>query len=302
MDRTSIMGKASSNKKNRKNNVKQGRPQGFLPPRLAETERRWVGGRFRADSMPEAVRFIELMNAGQHLEQKIDLDQYAVFRFTEAAFDAAHEHHVRVKNTPEFGFDVSALPATKGVLLWDDPQVGNFCGLRWDVNGEGLLDIEMLSSIHLRNPHMKAIFHEVNPRTSIRSISTTQLKILMPTGAVDAHAVAEALAITTLMRLAAGAPSAFGRSVGTQTVVRDDHEASGRTAHEYEVRTVAEDGAYRAERARGSHAGWKLQFKSQTRGFFRKNGTWVEGYVRGAHLPERRRPVVGTTIRPAVAA
>lgn len=295
------MGKASNSKKNRNRNRNQGRPQGFLPPRLAETERRWVGGRFRASSMPEAVRFIEVMNAGNHLERKINLDAYAVFRFTEAAFDAAHEHHVRVKDTPEFGLDVSALPATKGVLLWDDPQVGNFCGLRWDVNKEGTLDIEMLSSIHLRNPHMKAVFAEVDSQNPIRSISTTQLKILMPTGAVDAHAMAKAMAMTTLMRLAAGAPSVFSRAEGSQTVIRDDHEASGRVTREYEVRTVAEDGAHRAGGS-GGHAGWHLTHKSHTRGHFRKNGTWVEGYVRGANLPERPRIITGTTIRAGVAA
>ena len=45
-----------------------------------------------------------------------------------------------------------------------------------------------------------------------------------------------------------------------------------------------------------------LPFKEIAKSYFRKNGTWVEPFTRGKHLPERPRVITGTTIRSGVAA
>ena len=291
------MARKNNTKKNRTTRT-QGRPQGYVPPRLAQVKRDFDTSGVRVRNMPEAVDFLDLLNMLGATAATALLDR-PIYRFTEAAFDEARDE-IGERAFGDLRFQLADLPHSKGVVLWEDPEYGNYAGVAWEVDPFGRkLILTGLDTRSTPNPFVAAHVSELLPFGVV--VHTRHTHIELDGIPQPAYGVVLSMVMPLLARIVMGASA---ENVATVDEVRGTTSTHGgsRPVRFYDVRSTPEEGAARRAGSTGGRAGWHLQHRSHTRGYFRKNGTWVEPFTRGKHLPERPRVITGTTIRSGVAA
>lgn len=292
----------NKSKNNKKRTRRQRRPQGYVPPRLADMKREFETTGVRITNMPQAVDYLELIDHVEELPGTPMLER-PIFRFTEAAFDEAVADLESAIQTGSLPFTTSDLPMSEGVVLWDIADRDSWCGFGWTVKAVNILQIDMLTTRHRTGRNVFGDLSGLLPSTVPAVLTTDTIHWYgdRRTGqTVPSWNASAPTALVLLLRLILGTERSTASTTGE---VRGHSANVSRPIRFYDVRSTPEEGAARlAGNGTGGHAGWHLQFKSHTRGYFRKNGTWVEPFTRGKHLPERPRVITGTTIRAGVAA
>lgn len=285
-----------SSKKSTKKIRRQGRPQGFVPPRLADMKRAYTGDGVHITNMPQAVDYLDLIETLSSGPRGWLLDR-ALYRMTAEAFTEACDELALDIAHCGLSWNTDDLPEKSGVVVWEGAKP--FAGFAWEVDPADGLRIAMLTSYAVPEQTEAFLF---------KSNGAMPDFVLGMPDAGDSELERRGMAMQTLTNVRAilariiigGASKPSGdpqpESTGS-TLSRVPHRDD-----RYEVRTLAECSTERAVSTDGGRAGWHLQHRSHTRGYFRKNGTWVEPFTRGKHLPERPRVITGTTIRSHVAA
>lgn len=292
------IGQVMSNNKSKKNNKnrRQGRPKGFVPPRLADMKRAYTGDGVHITNMPQAVDYLDLIETLSSGPRGWLLDR-ALYRMTAGAFTEACDELALDIAHARLSWTIDDLPVKSGVVVWEGAKP--FAGLAWEVDPVDGVRVLMLTSY--------AVSEETEAFTFKSNGEMPDFVLGMP-DVGDSELERRVMAMQTLTNVRAilariiigGATKPSGDSQSEST--GSTHSRTTQRDDRYEVRTMAECSAERANSARGGHAGWHLQHRSHTRGYFRKNGTWVEPFTRGKHLPERPRVITGTTVRAGVAA
>ena len=269
------------------------RPQQPATPHRARVTEQFRGEGVTLRSMPDAVEYLSLMEKlGKN--GVFRLTALPIYRMTKLARDEALEVFGDSIAGAELDFDISDLPHDSGVILFED--AAKAAGMAWRVASDGVVDLRMLPArqpFYVRWVESEYTFQALGEMPSFRVVQYDQSRPSAAGGKDALRVLHEARAV--LARLIVGGAVA---QPADESVSSNNNTRPGTSR--YEVRTLAECATGR--QGGGGHAGWHLTHKSHTRGHFRKNGTWVEGYVRGANLPERPRIITGTTIRAGVAA
>ena len=190
---------------------------------------------------------------------------------------------------------IDDLPKRSGVVVWEGAKP--FAGLAWEVEPDNALRILMLTSYAVSEQTEAFTFESTGAMPDFvlgmpdAGGSEFERSVLAMQTLTNVRAILARIIIGGASKPVGESQSEVSGSIRSYTPRRDDR---------FEVRTLAECAA--EGNGTGGHAGWHLQFKSETRGYFRKNGTWVEPFTRGKHLPERPRVITGTTVRAGVAA
>lgn len=291
------IGHIMSNNKSKKNRS-QGRPQGFVPARLASIASAVDNGTYRADSMAAAVAFLELSDVrGRDLQQRTKLTKLPIYRMMQGAFrEVEPENNLTMEHVE--AFEIADLRDQAGVVIWNDDPGAETIGFTWTV-GDGMLFVDLLSG---RGSDYRNGRHAIVVPDGDWGMAVS-LPIVEGEHGMEPSIKRYRLVVQVLRYLSATrdeetivcAPSA-PRDV--ETAAREAPRADAR----YEVRSVAE---VRKARAGGSHAGSSPSYSFWRSGstYVTKRGTLVErrGTWCCTDKPAREslERITGTTIRAA---
>ncbi|MBG9887118.1 hypothetical protein ABE10_11365 [Bacillus toyonensis] len=279
---------ARKNTRNKKNTRRQGRPQGYVPSRLAHVKAAYDGEGVELSTMRSAVEYVELMEI-MHGMRSGTLTNPPLYRMTAAAFKEADSELTDAISSGELSWTLDDLVHNAGVVTWEDQKP--FVGFSWHVIDDSVF-VQMMTSYNAGAENVLFHFEATEDMPDFKLAVVTAGLSDPEVSLLGLRLLAVVRAILARLIIGGGSKVVEPLKLGAESAVR---HASSKQGHLYEVRSVAECATGRP--GSGGHAGWHLQHRSYTRGFYRKNGTWVDGYVRGKHLPERPRVVTGTTVR-----
>lgn len=298
----------SNKKKNTsKKNNRQGRPQGYVPPRLAHVKSEYEDGGVRIANMPAAVDYLDLMDMVGGLTFTPRLLDLPIYRLTDAAFREAQDVLSLDIVSGDLGYAVKDLPSSAGVVLIDNPKRDGWCGFAWSVR-DGLLFAEMLTSRKGGTERIASV-DATNELPTVPMLSSTDTVVTyeataLPTGVQPAFRLTRLLVHTVLLRLILGVEVREETTVGAVRGVAN--ASSSKTLHHFEVLSTPEETEIREERAGGTHASPSHSYWRKAHQRRLRNGevATIPGTWCCTDKPRRaqRERITGTTVRAGLAA